>query len=362
MLPETAVKWESGFYTSPKDDADERMSRTRAAPIEADIQSRGRAPAYASAPREDGVSLREFLLFIWRSRWTALAAGVLCAIGAAVAAWVVTPAYTASVVLLPASSRSGGSLDLGGSASELSGLASLAGINLNGANQAKTEAIATLESEILTEQYIRQHDLLPILFSRDWNATTRQWDTTNPKKVPTLWQANRRFKDVRSIEDDTKTGLITLTIRWKDPYVAAQWANGLVKLTNDYLRQRAIDEAERNISYLTAEVSKTNIVEVKSAIYLLMETEIKNEMIARGRDEYALRVIDPAVPPERKSFPRPVLWTAGAFLGGIFLGLLVSIVRETMADELGGAPERNRIPSGPMGSPAPVLESELDRP
>ena len=300
-------------------------------------------------------------VFIWRSRWTALAAGVLCAIGAAVAAWVVTrhirlqwfccrPAHEVAARWTSAAGFG------------LSGLASLAGINLNGANQAKTEAIATLESEILTEQYIRQHDLLPILFSRDWNATTRQWDTTNPKKVPTLWQANRRFKDVRSIEDDTKTGLITLTIRWKDPYVAAQWANGLVKLTNDYLRQRAIDEAERNISYLTAEVSKTNIVEVKSAIYLLMETEIKNEMIARGRDEYALRVIDPAVPPERKSFPRPVLWTAGAFLGGIFLGLLVSIVRETMADELGGAPERNRIPSGPMGSPAPVLESELDWP
>jgi uncharacterized protein involved in exopolysaccharide biosynthesis len=344
-----------------KDDADERMSRTRAAPIEMGIQSRDRAPMSAVVPREDGISLREFLLFIWRSRWSALAAGALCAIAAVVAALVVTPEYTTSVVLLPVSTH-GGSVDLGGSASELSGLASLAGINLNGANQVKTEALATLESEILTEQYIRQQDLLPILFSSDWNAATRQWKTTNPQKVPTLWKANQRFKDVRAIDDDTKTGLITLTVRWKNPYLAAQWANGLVKLTNDYLRQRAIDEAERNIAYLSGQVSRTNIVEVKSAIYTLMETEIKNEMIARGRDEYALRVIDPAVPPEKMSFPRPVLWTAGAFLGGIFLGFLVTILRETMADELTSGPERNRIPSGPTGSPAPVRESELDRP
>lgn len=348
---------------SAKDDADEPMSRARVAPIEADLQSRDRAPARVAVAREEGVSLREFLLFIWRSRWTALAAGALCAIAAAVAAVVVTPEYTASVVLLPVSSHGGGALDLGGaSASELTGLASLAGINLSGANQVKTEALATLQSEVLTEQYIRQNNLMPILFSHDWNPATRQWNTTDPQKVPTPWKANKRFKDVRSILDDTKTGLVTLTIRWKDPHLAAQWANGLVKLTNDYLRQRAINEAERSIAYLSAEVAKTNIVEVKSAIYTLMETEIKNEMIARGRDEYALRVIDPAVPPEKKSFPRPILWTAGAFLGGIFLGLLVCVVRETMADELTGGPERNRIPSGPTGSPAPVLESELDQP
>ena len=346
---------------SAKDDADERMTRPRAASLGVDTHQRDRAPTSAFGPRDEGVSLREFLLFIWRSRWIALAAGALCAIVAAVAAWVVTPEYTASVVLLPVSTH-GGSVDLGSSASELSGLASLAGINLNGANQVKTEAIATLESEILTEQYIRQHDLLPILFSHDWNAATRQWKTNDPRKVPTLWKANRRFKDVRAIDDDTKTGLITLTIRWKSPYLAAEWANGLVKLTNDYLRQRAIDEAERNIAYLSGEVSKTNIVEVKSAIYSLMETEIKNEMIARGRDEYALRVIDPAEPPEKMSFPRPVLWTVGAFLGGIFLGLLVNVLRETVADEPRGEPERSRIQNGPARAPASGIESEMERP
>lgn len=336
------------------------MSSSRVAPIEAEVQPRDRGPARASLAREEGVSLREFLFFLWRSRWLALAAGVICAIAAALAAWIVTPQYTASVVLLPVSTR-GGSLGLGGSVSELSGLASLAGINLSGANQVKTEALATLESEVLTEQYIRQHDLLPVLFSRDWNAATRQWKTSDPEKVPTLWKANRRFKDIRSIIDDTKTGLVTLTIKWKNPYLAAQWANGLVKLTNDYLRQRAIDESERSISYLSSEVTKTNIVEVKSAIYNLMETQIKNEMVARGREEFALRVIDPAVPPEKKSFPKPILWTAGAFLGGIFLGLLVNILRETVSDELTRGPERNRIPSGPAGS-APVLTSEMDQP
>lgn len=337
------------------------MSRTRVAPIGADVLLRDRT-AYGVAPREEGVSLREFLLFLWRNRWTALVAGLACAVGAVVASLLVTPQYSASVILLPASSRSG-SLGLGGSSvSELSGLASLAGLNLSGGNEVKTEALATLQSEVLTDQFIRQNNLLPVLFASEWNPATRQWKTTDPEKLPTLWKANQRFKGIRSIIDDTKTGLVTLTIKWKSPALAAQWANGLVKLTNDYLRQRAIDEAERSIAYLNGEVSRTNVVEVKTAIYTLMEEEIKKEMIARGRDEFALRVIDPAVPPERKSFPRPVLWTAGAFLGGVFLGFLASVLRETMTDELPGEPQRNRVPGGGAGSPAPVLTSELDQP
>jgi uncharacterized protein involved in exopolysaccharide biosynthesis len=348
---------------SAKDDEDQRMNRTRVAPIESGVELRERAPSYPFVAREEGVSLREFLLFLWRSRWLALAVGAICGMGAIVASWVVTPEYTASVVLLPVSSEGGGSLSgLDSSMSGLSGLASLAGVNLSGANQAKIEALATLESAVLTEQYIRQNDLLPVLYPREWNAATKQWKITDPEKRPTLWKANQRFKGIRSVVDDTKTGLVTLTIRWTNPYVAAEWANGLVKLTNAYLQQRTVDEAERSIAYLKTQVTQTNIVEVKAAIYGLMETEIKKEMVAKGRDEFALRVIDPAQTPEKESFPRPVLWTAGAILGGIFLGLLVSVLRETMLDQGAGVPERNRTPNSPLGSAAPALKSETDQP
>lgn len=288
------------------------------------------------APRGDGVSVRDFMLFVWRHRRLAVICSLACGVIAAAASLVVTPQYTATVVLLPVSSRgeSMGLGSLGSAVSQLGGLASLAGVSLNGADQAKTEALATLESEALTDDYIQQQDLLPILFYKEWNATTRQWTTRNPEKLPTLWKANQLFKDgIRTVVDDTKTGLVTLTIRWKNPILAAQWANGLVKMTNDYLRQRAIAESERNIAYLNQEISKTNIVEVQQAIYGLMEAEIKKEMIARGREEFALRIVDPAVPPERKVFPQRVLWTLGGLLAGAFLGLLAAVLWETVADE-----------------------------
>ena len=310
---------------------------------------------------DEQASVRDLLLFLWRNRWIALASAAICAIGAAVASWIATPQYTAAVALLPVAGESGsmGLGSLGSAVSQLSGLASLAGVRLGGAEGAKTEALATLQSEVLTDTYVQQHDLLPVLFPNEWDARTKQWKTRDPEKIPTLWKANQLFKGrIRNVDDDPKTGLITLSIRWKDPAVAAQWANGLVKLTNDYLRQKSIDEAERSITYLKQEITRTNIVEVKNAIYMLMEEEIKKEMLARGRDEFALRVVDPAVPPERKSYPKPLLWIIGGVIAGIFFGFLGCVVRETLVDERSPAGhERHSRPASPQRLTDTMLES-----
>src|SRR5690242_15160957 len=95
-----------------------------------------------TVPRSESVSVRDFLLFVWRHRRLALICGLACGLVAAGVSLVVTPQYEATVVLLPVSSR-GGSVGLGsiGSAvSSLSGLASLAGVNLAGGDQEKAEA------------------------------------------------------------------------------------------------------------------------------------------------------------------------------------------------------------------------------
>ena len=45
--------------------------------------------------------------------------------------------------------------------------------------------------------------------------------------------------------EQEKSGLITLSISWNDPYVAAQWANDLVKQLNEQLREQAIADLEK---------------------------------------------------------------------------------------------------------------------
>jgi len=210
---------------------------------------------------------------------------------------------------------------LGGLASQFGGLAALAGISLSGDSK-KSEILAVLQSESLTEAYIRENNLLPLLFPKHWDPINKKWNISDPEKVPTLWKANQYFKKrVRTVVTDAKTGLVTVTIEWNDPKLAAQWANGLVRMTNDYLRNQETEEAERNIAFLTEQVIKTDVLGVKQAIYTILQNEVEKLMLARGSTP--LKVLDSAFVPELPSSPKLSLWLPAGFVMGLFAALLL---------------------------------------
>jgi uncharacterized protein involved in exopolysaccharide biosynthesis len=277
----------------------------------------------------DEISLKELAETLWRGRWLIVSA-VLLSVGiTATAIWLMPDKYRAVVVVAPVSDTSGGNLAgrLGSLASQFGGLASIAGLSLSGDSK-KWEALAVLQSEALTNRYIQTNDLLPVLYASQWDRERNDWKTNDAKSKPTLWKANKYFKErIRKVSSDNKTGLVTLTITWSDPVLAAKWANDLVRMANDNLRDRAIAESERNISYLNEQASKTDVVGIRQTIYNIMETEINKAMLAKGSEEYAFKIIDPAVVPEKPYSPRPRLWTFASLLGTLLLSVAVAFVR-----------------------------------
>lgn len=276
----------------------------------------------------DQISLKEVLQVLWLKRWRAMAfTGTLVAL-ALVAALVSHKKYESSTLLAAVTETPGESQvgRLGAALSGLGGLASLAGLSA-GVNGRSAETIAVLQSGALTEQFIQDNHLLPVLYARLWDSRLGRWKTTDPEKIPNLWKANRYFgRRVRAVTQNPKTGLVTLTITWTDPQLAAAWANGLVKLTNDYLRAQAIAASDRDIAYLEGEAAKTEEVGVRQSIYLVLQNEIDKSMLARGTEQYALKVLDPAAVPSEPSSPQPVMWCLLAFLTGVVLSLLAAFV------------------------------------
>jgi uncharacterized protein involved in exopolysaccharide biosynthesis len=276
----------------------------------------------------DEISLRDLFTEFRNSKVILCVLIAVFTVGGGILGLLSEKEYQASALLSPTiednTGRMGG---LSALASQYSGLASLAGISLPG-SKGKDEAIAVLQSELLTESYIRDKNLLPILYAKLWDPRTGKWLTSDPKKIPTLWKANRLFtKQIRGVSEDKKGSLVVLTIKWKDPKQAALWANDLVKLTNSYLRNKAIQEAQRNIVYLNEQAAKTNVIEAQKAVYSLLETEINKEMVARGREEYALKVIDPAFVPERPSSAGTVMLGLLGFGLGCTVAVLVAFGR-----------------------------------
>lgn len=288
------------------------------------------AKATTHAPLEE-IRLKDLIQEFVRHKWFigGFAAALACA--ALVAGFIAPKMYEASIIVSPESNTPGsgqmGGGGLGGLMSQFGGLASLAGLAL-GQDSRKAESVAVLQSEYLTENYIRSQNLLPVLYWDKWDRQHQRWTVTNPRKIPTIWKAGQHFKkSIREVKTDTKTGLVTMTITWYDPETAAKWANDLVKLTNDYLRTKAINESDRNINYLNQQAAKTDVVGVKQAIYTILQNEIGREMLARGSEEYALKVIDPAIAPELPSSPRKLLWTLLGFFSGLVLALFAVFAR-----------------------------------
>ncbi len=233
-----------------------------------------------------------------------------------------TPVFKADAILIPSDELLGlgQNSQLGG----LGGLASLVGVGGTGNKEA--EAIAILKSRALVYAYIQVNSLLPILFHDRWDAAAHDWKSTKKTAIPTLEDAYILFdRNIRTVVENRKSGLVTISVTWEDPKVAKQWVDGLVSATNDLLRHQAIERSTRNLEYLEAASAKTSIMEVKTSIYKLMETEIKKQMTALGNNDYAFRVVDPAVTPEHKSAPkRSMFAVSGAVLSDMAWFLVVA--------------------------------------
>jgi hypothetical protein len=266
-----------------------------------------------------------------------LVIGIVIAFTAAAlaASFLTRPIYRAVVVLIPADTGDSPAR-FGAMLGDLGGLATLAGLDLGGAD-ITVEALATLRSRQFTEAFVEQNNLLPVLFADDRNTATNSWKVAGAD-VPTLWDAYRLFdRKVRRAVEDKKTGLVTVEIDWTDRVAAANWANKLVERLNDVMRTRTIREAEASIAYLQQELTKTDIVALQQAIYRQIEAHVKRRTVAAVRPEFAFRVLDPAAPPDPDDFIRPkralylVAGPVAGLLFAVFLVLAIDFLRRELA-------------------------------
>jgi uncharacterized protein involved in exopolysaccharide biosynthesis len=263
-------------------------------------------------PNDGRSDINRIVLQLWKRRFVlVLLAVVGGGAGFALTFWV-SPKYKADAVLIASDEILG--LNASGALGSLGGLASLVGVG--GAGNKESEAVETLKSRGLTISYIESKGLMPILFPGRWDAETNKGKANFLGRVLTLEDGYLKFdKSIRTIVENRKTGLVTITVTWTDPNLAEQWVEGLVKAANDRLRSKAEERSSRNLEYLRKASEATSVMEVKTSIYKLMETEIKKQMVAYGAEDYAFRTVDPAIVPQRRSYPvRAFFLLFGAFL------------------------------------------------
>ena len=270
-----------------------------------------------SKSEEDEIDLLELIRTLLKT-WKVIAGITIICTGLALFYALSAPEVFKAETLLASAQeeKSGASSALG----QFGGLAAMAGISIPSDSNVE-QVVATLNSRKFLRTYIRENKLMPILFEEIWDIDNQVWLVSSADNEPTEQNAIESFKGFLTVDEDKKTGLISLAISWKDPKVAAQWANDLVKQLNEQLREQAIADSKKRVGYLEQELAKNTLQDMRAVLYNLLESEKQKAMLANVNEDFALKVIDPAVAPVTRVKPNRKLIVALGGVSGVFLGI-----------------------------------------
>lgn len=293
---------------------------------------------------DDEIDLREFWAKIVAGKWWVVVCMILFGGGAAGWALHKPNIYESKAVLAPAIEQSGGGLSA--LATQFGGLANLAGVTLPAGQAGSTTiALEILQSRVFLTQFIRKHQLeVPLMAAKSWDRVANEliiheglYDVENQRWVrevkssktpgPNDWALYKALKGILKVKQDKQTGLVTVAIEHVSPFLAQQWVDWLVKDLNAYMRQKDVEDAQKQIDFLKAELAKTQLAELQKVFYSLIEQNTRTIMLANVRDEYAFKTLDPAVVPEEKIKPKRALIAALGSMLGAMLGIFIALIR-----------------------------------
>ncbi len=291
----------------------------------------------------DEIDLRQLWNVLWNGKWMIVGVTLLFAVVSVIYALSLPNIYKSEALLAPAEENSGGGLSR--IAGKLGGIASLAGVSFGGGEADKTTiAIEVLKSRDFIAKFVQKHDLLvPLMAAKNWDRNldrlvidkdlydeaSRKWvRESDPPRAsePSMQEAYEEFMRILSVSNNKETGLLTIGISHYSPSNAKEWVDFLVRDINNEVKQRDVLEAGKSIQYLSEQLEKTAIRDMKAVFYELIEEQTKTVMFAEVREEYVFKTIDPAIVPEVKSKPnKPLICILGVIFGGGFGSLIVLI-------------------------------------
>lgn len=276
----------------------------------------------------ESLNISVFLSALKNSKWLFLLCIVIAVLLGGGVAFMMPKQYEAKVIATFANqgkqNNSFSSL-LG----QFGGAAELAGLSIGGGGSSQDAYLAYLNSRAFLDSFIEKYGLVQVIFAKQWDDQNKTWKGPS-EKVPTPFRAYQVFsKQIFNTQYDKKTGIIAISVKLGDRDLAVRVANKIVEDANSKLRSQAIDDTRRTLNYLEDELKKTSIVEVQNTIYRIMEVQVKTMMIANTQEQFAFKIIDPAVLIDADNFvsPRRGLIVSLAAVLGLVFGVLVVLLR-----------------------------------
>ena len=255
--------------------------------------------------------------------------------------------YGARAIIIPIAPKdSGGSSIAAGIMQQVGGLPGIALPD----SSSSAEIVTLLNSNILREKVITQYNLLPVLFSDQWDENTKNWkkrawynplylisslirlikpvDKKGIKKIegiPDIWDGLRKLDDMVKINNNVRDRTITIVVEFDDPVLATNIAGYFLIALNDHMSGEAKRVALTTRKYLEQQLDQTADPFIKQKIYNLIAQQIETSMIAEVKENFAFKIIDPPKAPDRKIKPQRAQMVLLSLLISLMIGIAIAV-------------------------------------
>ena len=308
---------------------------------------------------DDEINLLELWQVVWKRRkFIAYFVSAVVVLTAVVSLFM-TNIYESNAVITPVETKGGAG---GGMAAALAAMGGgLGGMIALPESATSSEIVLLLNSNILREKIIKEYNLLPVLFSKQWDEEKKTWKkggfSLNPltwisklialikpadkkavKKepgVPDMWDGLRELKDLVQIKSNVKEKSITISAQFDDPEIAARLAGYFVAALNDHMSKEARRVAAINKKYLEEQLPLNSDPLIKQKIYTMIAQQVETAMMAEVKENFSFKVIDPPMVPDKKIKPKRAQMVVLSFVVALFLAVFIVFALEYL--------EKNKI-------------------
>lgn len=280
-----------------------------------------------------------FVLEAVRRDWKRMIAttGIFASLGLG-AAWMVSPAYNAWMVVSP-------NPDTGAA----SGLSTLISQTLGSASSSTGEnadrwgqIYYCLHSEQLAKTIYSREYFLTGLYPSGRDGVNHKWRGRSGLLSPLYLVLDAaKITHWPPTADDVQNGLennllattLPNTTAWTISYQnrSGPFAKNFMSFAYDYctesVRQATVNGLDRNIAYLESQLNKITVADLRSSLIAVTTDSIKQRVLANENSNFAARTLDPPVVDSAPAYPKPTIFIAIGMVLGLFLGTLVALRR-----------------------------------
>ncbi len=285
---------------------------------------------------EDEIDLRELFATIWRYK-------IFIALFTAVVTMftiVITTSkpniYQSEIQLIPQNEQGGGSL--GG----LGALAGFAGVDIGGSEVSASSSMSLVLSNYsfnlkLIEKYgltdkLKSQENYVYPFGLEFQIERYDKDI---EEVELRFIIYQELQKILSITEDKKSGVITLSAKLEDRFLAKELVDIYLFEITSYLRTLDMKDMDKQIEFYQDELSRTTNIELQQQLSQLLAQLFQKKVLAKASEFYIVKKMSDSEVAyiKDKVGPKRALIVVVAFVTSIILAIFIIFFREFLRGE-----------------------------